>query len=119
MPTQIPRIRLGTSPGGRPSFLAGLVALVVGTMAFVLGLGLLVFMFVAGMVGLAVMWVRRRFGLGSPRAARAAQGPGAAQSAPPPPAGTATPEAEPVAAEELENFRGNLDEWFEGRRDGR
>lgn len=119
MPTVIHRLRLASAPSGKPSFLAGLLAVVVGTVAFVLGLGLLVFMFVAGLVGLTVMWVRRRFGLGTPRAAGPAPGPMPGGAAPPPPTGTATPEAEPVDAEELESFRGNLDEWFESRRDGR
>lgn len=119
MPTVIHRLRLASAPSGKPSFLAGLLAVILGTVAFVLGLALLAFMFVAGLIGLAVMWVRRRFGLGTPRATGPAPAPMPGSAAPPPPSGTASPEAEPVAAEELENFHGNLDEWFESRRDGR
>jgi len=118
MPTQIHRIRLGTSPGGRPSFLAGLVALVVGTVAFVLGLGLLFFVFVGGLAWLCAMWIRRWLGFGTPRAAGATGGPGPGPSSTPPPAAT-PPEAEPVDAEDRESFRGNRGEWFESRRDGR
>ncbi len=111
--------RFRTSSGGpagtpKPGFFASCLALIVGLAAAVLALGLAAFVFVAGLVVIAFLYIRRLL-----------TGGGVAAT---PTAGTRTDVPEPeVSGEsntgpedqaELEQFHGNLDEWFAQKRKG-
>lgn len=113
------RFRMGPNgPAGspKPGFLASCLALVVGLAAAVLALSLAAFVFLAGLVVLAFLYVRRllRGGAATSRPSAPPETPSAAPEAEAP-----APHVSPEDQAELEQFHGNLDEWFAQKRHNR
>lgn len=117
MRSAVYRFRMSSGgPAGtpKPGFFASCLALIVGLAAAVLALGLAAFVFIAGLVVIAFLYVRRLLTGGSVAATPNA---GSTADAPDPEV-TGEAKVSPENHEELEQFHGNLDEWFAQKRKG-
>lgn len=117
MRSAVYRFRMSSGgPAGtsKPGFFASCLALIVGLAAAVLALGLAAFVFVAGLLVIAFLYVRRLWtGGGVAATPQAGSTADAAE-----PEVTSDANVSPEDHAELEQFHGNLDEWFAQKRKG-
>jgi len=117
MRSAVYRFRMSSGgPAGtpKPGFFASCLALIIGLAAAVLALGLAAFVFVAGLLVLAFLYVRRLWTGGGVAVSTASE----TSSEAPDPDFSAEANVSPEDHQELEQFHGNLDEWFAQKRKG-